>query len=253
VPAIHVDDRLYLISEMLKLGVTEDDYLVYNEDDGKTYVNGAKLRKMTEVETINGKPVPGKLYGYERVPDNSGMYGAYYDFGTWNNYHNDVSFSLRFAHPSAKNANAIGEGGSSNYGKRFYIESETTKRTVPGSRKIAPVQGGWIRINNYVPVLSRSSYEHAIGNAEVFNVEQPTSWQGGIATPNETLTGNVAVVAGIGEVVILNAAGKKVSISNLLGQSLVNKELKSNNETISIAKGVVVVNVEGEAIKAIVK
>jgi hypothetical protein len=240
VPAIHADDRLYIISELEKYNITENDYIEEDDLTQKRYVNTAKLKELT-------KTLPA------RTPSNSAVYGTYYDFGVWNNYHNDVSFSLRFTHPNVENPDTMGIDDYTNYDKRFYIESETTKRTVPGSPKIAPVQGGWIKLQNFVPVLSRTSYQDAIRNAEVFNVERKSDWQGGKATPNETLTGNVAVVAGIGEVVILNAAGKKVSISNLLGQSLVNKELKSNNETISIAKGVVVVNVEGEAIKAIVK
>ena len=76
-----------------------------------------------------------------------------------------------------------------------------------------------------------------------------------IATDNETIaTSEVAVIAGEGQVTIANAAGKKVVISNILGQVVANTVLASDNAVIAAPQGVVVVAVEGEkAVKAIVK
>lgn len=245
VDAIHVDDRLYIVSQMNKLGLYPADYII-DGDDGKKYIDGDALY----AATLKG----GKLANAERTPRNSAMYGAFYDFGTWNNYHNDVCFSLRFKDPYVINPDENGDDVSSNDAKAFYIESETTNRTVPGNRKIAPVQGGWIKLQNWVPVLSRTSHKDGLKNGEVFNVELPTDWQDGNATSNESVTSKFSVATGNNEVVILNAAGKNVTITNLLGQTLVNKELKGDNEKISVAKGLVIVNVEGEkAVKAIVK
>jgi hypothetical protein len=241
VDAIHVDDRLYIIGNLAANNISESAYTV-KTIDGKEYVWGDKLKELTG--------------GNDRKPGVATAYGMYYDFDKWNNYHNDVCFSLRFVHPKAKNPNEYGlDDSADENNNRFLIESETTDRTLAGSRKIAPVQGGWIKLEKFIPVLSRSSYSDAISNAEIFNVAKATAWQGGAATANETLEGKFTVIGGINEVIILNAAGKNVSILNMLGQSLVNKELKSNNENIGIAaKGIVIVNVEGEkAIKAIVK
>jgi hypothetical protein len=246
VPAIHVDDRLYIISEMEKRGVTEADYIII-ADDGEKYVDGDALRKLT----LSG----GKLANSARTPTNSFMYGAYYDFGVWDNYHNDVSFSLRFTHPNVANPDENGQDlpNITNEDKRFYIESETTDRTIVGNRKIAPVRGGWVKLENFVPVLSRTSYSDNIKNAEIYYVALPTSWQDGVATSNEEVTSKVNVIAGTDEIIILNAANKQVTVTNLLGQTLVNKALKGNNEKISVAKGIVIVNVEGEkAVKAII-
>lgn len=244
VPAIHTDDRLYIISELEKAGVSESEY-TYTGDDQQKYIDGEELRKMT----LPG----GKLYGRERRPDNSAMYGAFYDFGTWDNFHNDVCFSLRFTEPYTQNPDANGDDTFSNYDKRFRIESETTNRTPYGNRKIAPVQGGWIKLQNWVPVMSRTSYEDGIQQGEVFNVEKPTSWQDGEATSNENFA-KVSVIAGEGSVSVMNAAGKQVVISNMLGQTIVNKALAGNNETIAVSKGVAVVSVEGEkAVKVIIK
>ena len=64
----------------------------------------------------------------------------------------------------------------------------------------------------------------------------------------------VSVVATNGAVVINGAQGKKVTISNVLGQAIANTVISSDNATIATPAGVVVVAVEGEAaVKAIVK
>lgn len=244
VPAIHVDDRLYIVSRMQELGVNRADYIITTED-GEEFIDGAALRTLTET---------GLLKGSERTPQNSAMYGAFYDFGVWDNYHNDVCFSLRFRQPHVENPDAEGNDTFTNFEKRFYIESETTNRTPYGNRKIAPVQGGWVRVHNDVPVLSRGSYEDAIKQAEIFNVEVPTSWQNGEATSNDPVAGKVTVVGGNGEVTILNATGKQVTLSNILGQTIVTKKLTNDKETVSTSKGIVIVTVEGEsAVKTIVK
>lgn len=70
-----------------------------------------------------------------------------------------------------------------------------------------------------------------------------------IATPS-----SVTVISGNGSVQVAGAAGKKVVITNILGQTVANTVLTSDNATIAAPAGVVVVAVEGEeAVKAIVK
>ena len=55
-------------------------------------------------------------------------------------------------------------------------------------------------------------------------------------------------------VAIAGAAGKKVVITNILGQTVANTVVTSDNATIAAPAGVVVVAIEGEdAVKAIVK
>ncbi|WP_080905483.1 DUF6383 domain-containing protein [Parabacteroides sp. Marseille-P3160] len=144
----------------------------------------------------------------------------------------------------------------------FLIESENQFRTsanpTPSTTgvsnygdDVAPLVGGWVKIQNGVPVISRGFYEEAILDAEKFNVkvssEAPVANEGISAT-------DVTVVGGAGNVTIFNAAGKKVTISNILGQAVANTVLSSDQATISVPKGVVVVAVEGEkAVKAVVK
>ena len=72
---------------------------------------------------------------------------------------------------------------------------------------------------------------------------------------NEAVTtSSVKVIAGNGTVTINGAAGKTVAISNILGQTIANTVLSSDNAVINVPAGIVVVAVEGEAaVKAIIK
>ncbi|MBS1320626.1 MAG: hypothetical protein HP046_12095, partial [Parabacteroides sp.] len=64
----------------------------------------------------------------------------------------------------------------------------------------------------------------------------------------------VKVVTVEGGVQVLNAAGKTVTVANVLGQTVASTVVSSDNATISAPAGVVIVTVEGEAaVKAIVK
>ena len=128
----------------------------------------------------------------------------------------------------------------------FLIESVGDK-PIPTDGK-----GGWIKIQNGVPVIAKAAnYNEAILDTEIFNIE-PTEE---VATSNDAITaGEVSVVAGNGKVTIKGAAGKTVTISNILGQAIANTVLSSDNAEIAAPAGVVVVAIEGEAaVKAIVK
>ena len=78
------------------------------------------------------------------------------------------------------------------------------------------------------------------------SVEAPTSNEGVSAT-------EVKVVAQNGSVVVKNAAGKNVVVSTILGQVVANEVLTSDNATINVPAGIVVVAVEGESFKVNVK
>ena len=128
----------------------------------------------------------------------------------------------------------------------FLIESE-------GDHKIpSAARAGWVKIQNGVPVIARyGSYQEAIKDAEIFNIVKTTE----TPTANDAIsTSEVSVVAGNGKIIIKGAQGKTVAISNVLGQTIANTVLSSDNAEIAAPAGVVVVAVEGEAaVKAIVK
>ena len=87
----------------------------------------------------------------------------------------------------------------------------------------------------------------------IFNVENKENDE--LATDNEEIaTSEVTVIAQQGAVRVANAAGKKVVVTNILGQTVANTVITSSDATIAAPQGVVVVAVEGEeAVKAIVK
>ncbi|RRD73100.1 DUF6383 domain-containing protein [Tannerella forsythia] len=156
-----------------------------------------------------------------------------------NNLHKDEVFSFRY---TEKN------GGAN---KDFYIESETTNRDVVSGRMIAPMKGGWVKVHNGVLTITRGAFKDKISEAEIWNVKMTN--KAPLANAEVSAT-DVKVVAGAGAVTVLNAAGKKVTVSNILGQTVAKVILTSDNETIAAPQGVVVVAIEGEnAVKAVVK
>ncbi|WP_455641020.1 DUF6383 domain-containing protein [Parabacteroides sp.] len=118
---------------------------------------------------------------------------------------------------------------------KFYIETADTDGTP-----------AWVKVINEVPVIVKD-----IKEAEIYNVEATS--ENPTANDNVTVS-NVTVEATTGAVIVKNAAGLKVTVSNLLGQPVASEVLSSDNATIAVPAGVVVVAVEGaEAVKAIVK
>ena len=133
---------------------------------------------------------------------------------------------------------------------RFLIESEAEKdgKAVLNSELdhvcIAPEVGGWVKIQNGVPVIARDlTFNEASSQADVFDVN------------DEILYDATAKIAGDGQVTIMGAAGKNVTITTVLGKTVVAKTIASDNETIAVpTTGIEAVAVEGEeAIMTIVK
>ena len=130
----------------------------------------------------------------------------------------------------------------------FTIETLYQKGTdTYGDRKYSNDTKGYIKYHNGVPVVTPKASEAWVFDLEVLENVIPTA--------NETIAASaVTVIAGEGNVTIAGAAGKKVVIANILGQTIANTVLTSDNATIAAPAGVVVVAVEGEAaVKAIVK
>ena len=123
--------------------------------------------------------------------------------------------------------------GSSN--ADFYLQTATSK----GETR-------YVRVHNGVPVLVDN-----IAEAAQFNLKKTSEKP----VANETIDAtSVSVIAGNGDITIKGAEGKKVTISNVLGQTIANTVITSSEATISAPKGYVTVAVEGEkAVKAIVK
>ena len=95
--------------------------------------------------------------------------------------------------------------------------------------------------------------ENGYNKGDLFRIEEGYE---GNPTANEEApeVSTISVVATEGAVIVKGAAGKKVTISNVLGQTVANTVISSDKAEIAAPAGVVVVAVEGEAaVKAIVK
>ena len=162
-----------------------------------------------------------------------------------NNMHKNVVFQFRLIDDS--NLRFLIESETQEGGKAVLNADLTTAR-------IAPEMGGWVKIQNGVPVIAHyNSFNEAIAQAEIFDVTDEIEFA---PTANDEISveEGVSVIAGNGEVTIQGAAGKTVVITNILGKAVANTVLTSDNQTIAVPAGVVAVAVEGEeAVKAIVK
>ena len=135
--------------------------------------------------------------------------------------------------------------------KNFQFSFEFASKDAEGEYNIVcQNNNGKNYVHNINGVLAMGPKEDAV----VVNVLD-VSAEDETATDNETIAAKgVKVIASEGQVEITGAAGKKVVISNILGQPVANTVLTSDNAVIAAPQGVVVVAVEGEeAVKAIIK
>ena len=146
-------------------------------------------------------------------------------------------------------------------GEDFLLETN-----LAGVSGIGSFKGAWVKIENGVPVLAKSTQEvggshdgdeakveELVKQAQVFSLKDA---EGEIATDNESIssTSEISIIAAKGSVRVLNAAGKSVKITNLLGQAIAETIATSNDVEVNAPAGIVVVAIEGEtAVKAIVK
>ncbi len=164
------------------------------------------------------------------------------------NFKNEDLFADKIALDNNKHKNVVFQFRLiDDENNRFLIESESDPEM------IAPEKGGWIKIQNGVPVIARfDTFKEAIAQAEIFDVNDEIKYD---ATANDEIAvEGVSVVAGNGQVTIMGAAGKNVTITNILGKVIASQVIASDNATIAVPAGIVAVAVEGEAaVKAIVK
>ncbi|SEF65417.1 DUF6383 domain-containing protein [Parabacteroides chinchillae] len=124
---------------------------------------------------------------------------------------------------------------------RFILESD---RDNEGSFFLKTADNKYVsNINGYLVVDSPDAVKMS---TSLVTVDTPTG--------NESTEANtISVVAGEGNVTVYGAAGKKVIVSNVLGQKTT-IVATSDSEVIAAPQGVVIVAVEGEAaVKAVVK
>lgn len=99
--------------------------------------------------------------------------------------------------------------------------------------------------------IASSISEGGDGNIKFEGVEGPEDPSVGNENINATA---IKAIGGKGQVTILNAAGQKAVIANILGQTIANTVISSDNATFPASAGAVVVKLEdGTVLKAMVK
>ena len=211
----------------------------------------------------NGKKFINPLYLSED------SLGKVYDIVPLNGKHNNVAFALRNTEDA--------EGSFVIESNDLYNDPETG---LPQSKysKIGSFAGAWIKIHNNVPVLAKfydKNGDHNTGDttdswlnmgdwAPVANGDEVINQAARFifedinkdsqATANETIATSSVIVAGQdGAVVVKGAEGKNVIVSTILGKVVANEVLTSDNAQIAAPQGVVVVSVDGESFKVVVK
>ena len=226
VEGIHRGDSLYILRDTTLASIKKAD------KNGKLYVDPMFFDKANE----------GKKYKVVKLDGK----------------HNNAAFSFR----------EVGDGN-------FLIESND----IAGYSQIGSFGGAWVKLNNNVPVLTQyvnTNGNHntgdfteswfvnndlAVGKTQSETINQAARFtfnaidKDAHATANETIaTSDVTVSATNGAVIVKGAAGKAVVVTNILGQTLANTVISSDNASISVPAGIVVVAVEGEeAVKVVVK
>ena len=208
-----------------------DTAFAYKQDHlhNNPYVNMAEA----------GQDYKAKLSFVEGIHTNDTLYitrkgGEVVKLGMTDPAFNVAKFAFRYVN---------NEAGSFKIQTQYKEYSATSKDVFDESAN----DEGYLRWINGTVVVTNSYL-----NGETFNMEENFDGQ---AVANEDITASsISVVATNGAVIIKGAAGKKVAISNVLGQTVANAVLSSDEATISAPAGVVIVAVEGEAaVKAIVK
>jgi hypothetical protein len=150
----------------------------------------------------------------------------------------------------------LGQTGG-NPERNFFIE---TQKAIGENYEIAPDNALFINNHNGAPVVSgkvKFLNNDAINDAALgINVVKADEANYGKsqATANETVVIDGAkIISGVNSVTILNAAGKTVTVTNVLGQAVAKTVVSSDNASISLPKGIVIVSVDGKSAKALVK
>ena len=197
---------------------TEGRFLVNLVDSAKAWDNANKHQVGNPFKNSEGKYKLGFVPAIHRN-DSLIVNGKRQFIG--NNDNHIAKFQFRYADTEDKS---------------FVIETSLDGTQTPGYLK-------WM--NGVVVVVDD------IKNADIYNMNEDEHRN---PTANETISaGNVVVAGTNGAVVVKGAEGKNVIVSTILGKVVANEVVSSDNAQIATPAGIVVVSVDGESFKVVVK
>ena len=231
---------------------TEDTEVVY-------VLRGTTLDAIRDIST-NVKGQDGENHGYinpkklkEAIDKNL------IDVKTLNGTHRNYVWSFRYTEDKITGPN---EGTGFDH-EDFLMESFDNEDGKAGKAKIGGYEGAWVGLDGNIPVLRKNytnngDHNNLVGEpiheglnqATIFGMSETEKE----ATANENITAGSVVVAGVdGAIVVKGAEGKNVIVSTILGKVVANEVVSSDNATIAAPAGIVVVSVDGESFKVVVK
>jgi hypothetical protein len=250
VDAIHVGDTLWFLKEQSRVnpdGTYTDPLEKYraNLETDYTSTSGEVFQSGTRYLMLDALAADNPATGYTGVIGTANERANYAkNLSVVKSQHRPYIFSLRYVDQAGEDP-----------ARPFFLENEAVNNRpdVAGS-DYGPTVGGWVKVVNGYLVISRiiDGASEPITAAEQWDVESadgPTSIKE-LSSPSSV----PEVISGVGSVTILNASGKRVVITNVLGQTILKSVLTSDRALLSAPAGVVIVSIEGEgAVKAIVK
>ena len=202
-------------------------------DEGHGYINPKKLKEAIDKNLIDVKFLDSK--------------------------HRNFVWSFRYTEDDITGPTEGTEFGHED----FLMESFDNEDGKDGKAKIGGFEGAWVGLDGNIPVL-RKNYTNngdhnnlegepiheGLNQATIFGMSETEN----AATANEEISTSSVVVAGVdGAVVVKGAEGKNVIVSTILGKVVANEVVSSDNATIAAPAGIVVVSVDGESFKVVVK
>ena len=147
---------------------------------------------------------------------------------------NKAKFAFRYTTPSANDPESA-----------FKIQTRYIDYNAAIDGRTEENNNGFLKTINGVVVVV-----NGLDKGEEFNLAAESS----NPTANESINTSSVVVAGVnGAVVVKGAEGKNVIVSTILGKVVANEVVSSDNATIAAPAGIVVVSVDGESFKVVVK
>ena len=156
----------------------------------------------------------------------------------------------KFFVPNAKDTTVYKVGDANRNIAKFAFQMVDDKNfVVETSVNNYPAHPDWNSVGYLTWINGNLVVSGWYGDAEVFSLTADDR----TPTANEAVAAEVSVVAVKGAIIVKGAAGKVVTVANILGQTIANQVAASDNVTIAAPAGVAVVTVDGEATKVVVK
>jgi hypothetical protein len=242
---IQVYDKLYGI--LSSLPVFYKHYLGRNDHfkprfaDRAMYSNAAAVQKAIAKAKSKITKTGDEFNTYFNTNDDDGKKNKYNG--------NSMVFQFRLANIS----------DYENIDRKFYIESRADNDEQYAPEKayfLQEINRGAVVVNAQAVNYNTPSIDLAPLGFQVDQKDIELDDKGDApATANEaaSLSDAARVISGVNQISILNAAGKTVTVTNVLGQTVAKTVATSDNATITLPKGIVVVSVDGKSTKAVVK